>query len=341
MISKSDVAVLPVRDEWVDAGVNYALRSWAVTFNRLGKKNVYSRLSKIIVGVVAEQATRAALEKYRISFDSEGSTDWHAIDRYDLGVNGTSIDIKAVFLDRDNRAQVAKLTRAGVISDIAANVNKFTALVPSDQFNSAAAKKRAGRDKVYVFPVVDANSVVSETDGRLSHLMWDYRWLKKGDAKDSPRLGKLNVKSSRSGKVRLVGTDAKHSLVVEDVKADASGRQTRNDFWQLFSIELLSGKPIDLVVKSQNGRTVERIDAKVGFSIDSGSDEPLQNDWMPVGIANGTVYICGYGTDQLLRLKGRSYPRFSKDVLQYSDTLIDNWGVAVQHLKPFQDLGSI
>jgi len=62
---------------------------------------------------------------------------------------------------------------------------------------------------------------------------------------------------------------------------------------------------------------------------------------MPVGIANGTVYICGFGTDQLLRLKGRNYPRFSKDVLQYSDTLIDNWGVAVQHLKPFQDLGTI
>jgi len=341
VISKSDVAVLDVRDEWIDAGVNYALRSWAVTFNRLGKKNIYSRLSKIIVGVVAEQATRAALKKYRISFDSEGSTDWYAVDRYDMGVNGKSIDIKAIFIDRDNRSQVAKLNRAGVMADIPANVNKFTALVPADQFNSAAAKKRAGRAKVYVFPVVDANSIVSESNGRLSHLMWDYRWLKKGDAKDSPRLGRLGVSSSTSGKVRLVGTDAKNSLVVEEISAGSAERQTKNDFWQVFSIELLSGKPIDLVVKSQNGRTVERIRGRVGFSIAAGSDEPEQNDWMPVGIANGTVYICGFGTDQLLRLKGRNYPRFSKDVLQYSDTLIDNWGVAVQHLKPFQDLGTI
>ena len=135
-----------------------------------------------------------------------------------------------------------------------------------------------------MFPVVDANSVVTESSGRLCHLMWDYRWLKKGDAKDSPRLGKLSVKSSQSGKVRLVGTDAKNSLVVEDVAASASDRQTKNDFWQLFSIEVLSGRPIDLVVKSQNGRTVERVREKVGFSIASGSEVPEQNDWMPVGI---------------------------------------------------------
>jgi hypothetical protein len=341
MISKADVAVLPLRQEWVEAGVSYALRSWAVTFNRLGRKNVYSRLSKIIVGVVAEQAIMAALEKYEISFDSEGMTDWYSVDRYDLGVNGKSVDIKAIFLDRDNKSQVLKLTTAGIMADIPANVNKFTALVPADQFNSPAAKKRAGRDKVYVVPVVDANSIVSESTGRLCHLMWDYQWLKKGDAKDSPRLGRLSIGSAKSGKVRLVGTDAKNSLVVEDVSAGGGDRQTKNDFWQLFSIELLSGKPIDLVVKSQNGRVVERIRGKVGFSIASGSDEPEQNDWMPVGIANGTVYICGFGTDQLLRVKGRKYPRFSKDVLQYSDTLIDNWGVAVQHLKPFKDLGLI
>ena len=341
MISSADVVVLPVQSDWVEAGVNYALRSWAVTLNRLGKKSVYSRLSKIVVGVVAEQATRAALRKCRIPFDSEGSTDWYAVDRYDMGVNGKSIDIKAIFVDRDNASQMAKLTRAGVLTDVPANVNKFTALVPADQFNSSAAKRRAGRDKLYVFPVVDAHSVVSMSNGRLAHLMWDYRWLKKGEQKESKRLGKLSIVSSQSGKLRLIGTDDKNSLLVEDISASKRDKQTRNDFWQLFSVELLSGKPIDLVVKSQNGQTVERISGEVGFSIASGSDEPAQNDWMPVGIANGTVYICGFGTDQLLRLKGRNYPRFSKDVLQYCDTLIDNWGVAVQHLTPFNELRSI
>lgn len=341
MISSSDVLVLPVAATWVNNGINYALSSWASTFNRLGKKNIYSRLSKIIVGVVAEEATRDSLKRIGIPFDSKGSTAWYAVDRYDMGINGKSIDIKAIFLDRDNRSQVTKLTKAGVITDIAANVHKFTALVPLDQFNSPAAKKRAGREKLYVFPVVDANSVVSVATGKLAHLMWDYQWLKKGPAKDSPRLGKLELKSSQPGRIRLIGTDMKNSLVQEEINTRAEYRPTKNDFWQLFSIELLSGKPVDLTVKSKNNSIVERIGAKIGFSVVKGSNELQQNDWMPVGIANGAVYICGYGTDRLLRVMGREYPRFSKDVLQYSDTLIDNWGIAMHHLDPFHSIGSI
>ena len=205
MITQADFAVLPVRKEWTDIGVDYALRSWTQTFNRLGKKNIYSRLSKIIVGVVAEQATRAALESYDIEFDSAGATKWYAIDRYDMGVRGKAIDIKSIFVDRDNRLQMRKLARVGSLSDLQNNLVKFTALVPEDQFNSVSAKNRAGREKIYVFPVVDAHSIVSPSVGRNCHLMWDYGWLKKAEAKDSVKLGKLTVKSQSGGKIRLIG----------------------------------------------------------------------------------------------------------------------------------------
>lgn len=341
MITKSDIAVLPLRPEWVEVGVDYALRSWAMTFNRLGKKNIYSRLNKIIVGVVAEQATRATLKKYRIEFDSAGATEWYAVDRYDMGVKGKSIDIKAIFVDRDNRDQMRKLTRAGFVSDLQDGLVKFTALVPEDQFNSVAAKKRAGREKIYVFPVVDAHSVIKSTDGRLCHLMWDYEWLKKGKSKDSPKLGKLKVTSKQGGKIRLIGTSSKNTLIIEDMSVGSTSRETKNSFWQLFAIELTGSNLIDLVVKNESGRLTEKIQSDIGFTIDSGDEEPTQNDWMSIGLTSGTVYLCGFATDKTLRVKGRSYPRFSKDVLQYSDTLISNWGVSFQHLTPWSDLASI
>jgi hypothetical protein len=341
MLAPNDVEALTVQKKWVDAGVDYALRSWAVTFNRLGKKNIYSRLSKIVVGVVAEHATRAALEKYKIDFDSTGATEWYAVDRYDMGVNGKSIDIKAIFLDRDNNSQMKKLNKAGVLADLQTGILRFTALVPEDQFNSAAAKRRAGREKIYVFPIVDANSEVSSSAGRLCHLMWDYRWLKKGDKKDSAHLGRLEVSSKTGGKVRLIGTSEKNKLVVEDVQAGTSTRQSKNEFWQLFSIELLGHKPIDLTVKSPHCRVTEKIHARLGFAIKPSADKPAQNDWSPVGIANGSVYVAGFATDNYLRLNGKPYPRYSKDVLQYSDTLISNWGISVQKLTPWTDLGNL
>ena len=341
MITQADIAVLPVRTEWIDVGVDYALRSWAATYNRLGKKNIYSRLSKIVVGVVAEQATRAALEDYEIEFDSEGATAWYAIDRYDLGVRGKSIDIKSIFVDRDNKDQMKKLARTGCLADLQDNLVKFTALVPEDQFNSVSAKKRAGREKIYVFPVVDAHSAVSPTDGRICHLMWDYKWLKKAEEKDSPSLGKLTVTSQRGGKIRLIGTTSKNTLVVEDIKVDGTSRETKNSFWQLFAIELSGKGAIDLVVKTEFGRLTEKIKAEFGFEIGSGEHEPSQNDWMPVGLGSGTVYVCGFATDRTLRVKGRSYPRFSKDVLQYSDTLISNWGLSFKQLSPWPNLSSV
>ena len=341
MITTSDITSLPVRPEWIDIGVDYALRSWAMTFNRLGKKNVYSRLSKIIVGVVAEQAIRAALNKTNIDFDSTGATKWYAVDRYDMGVRGKSIDIKAIFVDRDNKSQIAKVTYAGSTTNLQDNLVNFTALVPEDQFNSAAAKKRAGREKVYVFPVVDAHSVVSPTDGRICHLMWDYQWLKKGLAKDSPKLGKITVKSTMGGKIRIIGTTSINNLVVEEVTADTAGRKTKNSFWQVFAIELIGSKIIDLVVQAESGRLTEKIGADIGFMIGANDEHPSQNDWMPVGLGSGTVYVCGFATDKTLRLKGRSYPRFSKDVLQYSDTLIANWGISFQQLSPWPELALV
>lgn len=340
-MSGFQVEKLPLRITWVNTGIEYALKSWAITFNRLGKKNIYSRLNKIIVGVVAEQATIAALKKFKIDFDMKGSTDWYAVDRYDVGVNGKPIDIKAIFIDRDNKGQLRRLERLGVLDEVESNLKRFTALVPADQFNSASSKNRAGRDKIYVFPVVDAESATIGDGGRLCHLMWDYGWLKKGDAKESKALGKIELKSSKTGRVRLIGTSAKNKLLVEEVDLSKKFVETQGYFWQLFSVELLGTQPLDLTIKSKSCSLSEWIGAEIGFSIGPNEERPTQNDWMPVGIANGSVYICGFATDRTLRLRGRHYPKYSKDVVQYSDTLIDNWGVAVQHLTAFKNIGSV
>ena len=334
MITPGDISVFPIQEDWVKGGLDYALRSWSMTFNRLGRNNMYSRLSKIIVGVVAEHATRHALSKNRIQHDISGATEWYAVDRYDIRVADKPIDIKSIFLDRSNVHQMRKLAREGAIDDLRKSIPQFTALVPADQFNSASAKKRAGRDKLYIFPVVDADSNPADGHRAVCHLMWDYRWLKKASHKDDPSLGKLTVASKRGGKIRIIGTSAKNTIATEDIVVSSEPRTTQKSYWQVFAIQLISPSPIDLTIRSETRRLTEKLRPQLGFAIEPKAESPSQNDWSIVGLGSGSVYISGVASDRQLRIHGRIYPRFSKDVLQYPDTLIDNWGMPIRKLDP-------
>lgn len=65
------------KQEWCDVGVHYAMKSWSSTFNRLGSKNLYKRIEKFALGMIAE----ISVEQYlKGRFD----LDLRQEDRYDI-----------------------------------------------------------------------------------------------------------------------------------------------------------------------------------------------------------------------------------------------------------------
>ena len=150
MITTNDIVKLLVKDDSLKAGLDYALISWTSTFNRMGKPNPYKRIEKILLGVAAENEFIDYLKSKHIKYELKGRTRWYEVDRYDIGINGTPVDIKANFLDLSSAHIQSKYD--SLFQSKEEWFLKCHALVPLDQFNCASDRKVK---KNYLFPFIE------------------------------------------------------------------------------------------------------------------------------------------------------------------------------------------
>lgn len=347
VISASDIQSIKVKPSWVKDGVDYALQSWTATFNRMGKPDPYVRLKNIAVGVVAEKAVEASLTNIGITFDRNGATRWYQVDRYDIAINDTQIDVKSFLLDVDNPYHKAKLESIG--PDKGEWFLTCHGLVPVDQFNSGASKKRAGKvNKKYVFAFVEGSTPRDSPKFPICHVFWDYAWLKKAEMKDTPDVGELMITTTRGQRskaergcpiLKIYGTSERNKLVFEDVRLDKDKVTTQNHFYQVFSAQLSGAQePVKMKIISKNLGIIEDIPDVWGFKLADRNAQgllvPTLNGWTSIGIKNGSVHVLGQVDDGELRVKGNLIPRFSKNVEQYSETKVDNWGISIHQINP-------
>ena len=99
MITASDIVKIDVEKDWVEQGLDYALKSWPYTFNRMGSANPYSRIEKIMLVGMAEDAIKNYLNNNGIEFDELGRTMWYQKDRYDIGIDKYKVDVKSNYLN--------------------------------------------------------------------------------------------------------------------------------------------------------------------------------------------------------------------------------------------------
>ncbi|KAA6340378.1 hypothetical protein EZS27_011753 [termite gut metagenome] len=140
MVNQNDIVKVDIDDSFFSKGLEYALISWTSTFNRMGKPNPYSRLQKIILGIIAEKAFEGFLTKNNIDYETNGKTKWYEIDRYDIGIGGFAIDVKANFLDL-NSPFIRSKQQNHLFDNKESWFLKCHALVPLDQFNPGKNKR--------------------------------------------------------------------------------------------------------------------------------------------------------------------------------------------------------
>ena len=182
-----------LRKEWYDSGLEYAIKSWTSTFNRMGKPNPYSRIEKIILGLIAENAAEQYLIDNKIKYDTTGRTRWYEEDRYDIGLGDYAIDVKANYIDIQSPFIQNQWNS---LFDTKENwYNGCHALVPLDQFNPAKSERRKSdkKEKIYIFPFIEGETHRCSDANQLIHAFWDYKWLKKGPFKDTPERSRLNI----------------------------------------------------------------------------------------------------------------------------------------------------
>lgn len=337
--------IIKIQDDWFKNALHYALKSWTSTFNRMGKPNPYTRIEKIILGLIAESAVEKYFIDNNIEYNTSGKTKWYEEDRYDIGIGKYAIDVKSNFLDLNNPY---------IISQYVNNPNKIEwiknchALVPLDQFNPGKnIRRKIKKEKVYIFPFIIGK--FSETTGTdcLVHAFWDYKWLKRAEYKNLKHLGNLNITytGTKPAKIRIYGTKDKKQIAIEDIIIDQSSKITENNFFQVFAIRWLGEQPDGkLTIKSNTLNLEEMIFPENKFELIKGADSkyvPKHNDWQNLAFYNGEVILTGWIDENEMRLIGNKVPRFSKNILQYQETKVDNWGCKISELKSMDTIKTL
>lgn len=340
-IKVKDIDVRRVKDAWIRKSSEYALLSWTAHFNRMGKASPYSRMEKILLGKIAELAFFELLKEKNVAFDLLGQTKWYQIDQYDAAINGISVDIKSNFIDLSKDYFIRRSP-----SDMENKLDwilKFQSLVPADQLGSSK-KSLGAKPKFFVFSYIEG-IFGSNKKSIIVHAFWDYLWLKKGELKDSPSVGYLDLeyKGKLPASLTLYGTSAKNVSLIEHIDL---GRKVKSKekFHQLFSVKFKNGFPNGtLIIRSKTLDITETILPNVDFLVkkQDGTSVIETNNWSQLWLNDATVFTAGYIEEEEFKVISEFFPRYSKNIEQYQDTLADNYGCPVKNLEPLVNLKSL
>src|SRR5512145_3161542 len=90
---------LPYPSDLTRAGITYALRSLAYTYDRMGG-SPFMRLRRIVAGKAVELAFRRYLDAQQVPYDNLGATPFTDPDRYDVALGGHRCDVKSFLISR-------------------------------------------------------------------------------------------------------------------------------------------------------------------------------------------------------------------------------------------------
>lgn len=321
MITRDDIFIVHVTDDMILKGVEYAQKSLQLTFNRMGKANLYDRGRNIVSGIVMENALKRLLDYHNVEYDLLGATHWTKKDRYDVGIKGHRYDCKGFFIGEQEKILEIKKDKRWLLD--------CTALVPEDQVASRSLKD----EDVYVFSFLAGTQMkhigelysmfAAGQERYLIHAFWDYDWHKNPEWRS---LGQLLLESKMNEKIRLqIGGQGKdRELIIEKIMLlPMSSKSTESQFYTALFVQTSDIPKGTLLVKSEIINKTERITVY---------------DWGNIWVYDGLVYFTGYMSKGEFREKSKSIPRFSKDVKQYHETKTDNRGLLIKELYSLKDI---
>ncbi len=317
MLRPEDFVAIPYTSDLTEAGIAYACRSLAYTYNRMGTR-LLERLRRIVAGVAAELALRRWLHAQKIPFDTLGETDFTRPDRYDIALAGHRCDLKTFLITR--RAQIQALRRDPQ------QLLQAQALVPLDQHRS-----HQHAQDIYLFAFIYALLTQSEAEIRKAQkrsqpFYWIYPLPK---AWSRPKiwspLAPLVLKSEEDTPLLLEigGQTADGSFFSRRLELPPRTRFVLDE--PFFSL---------LYVHAQT-RPQGRVGIRSAVRSDACIIQSL--DWGNIWVYGLEIHLVGWTTWEEFDLQARALPAGSA-VLQYQRTRTRNLALPVAKLRPFTHL---
>ncbi len=318
MLTPSDLLRLPYTPDLTTAGIAYACRSLAYTYDRMGGTPA-DRLRRIVAGIAVELAFRRLLTAENVPHDLLGATPFTDPDRYDVALGGRRCDLKSYLIYRKDRIQALRAHPENLLA--------AEALVPADQL----ASDHLHDEDLYVFAFFAALLTPHTRDvlraraaGQpvyLLHALPD-RWARSLNWRT---LGRLVLKTETPAPLPLeIGGQSEDRKFKEAKLTLRPGERTLlPGDW--YGVSYLSGAEIP--------------PARVGIHSPALEETYViqPHEWANIWVYGMEIILAGYITRGEFRRRARRIPAGSP-VFQYNHTQTDNMFVPVSELHPLPDL---
>ena len=321
MLSSSDFLHLPYTPDLTEAGIAYALRSLAYSYERDGR-SPYGRLRRLVANVAVELAFRRYLTQEHVSFEVKASTPFTDRERFDVVLNGHRCDLKPFLIS--HREQILQIRKnPAVLLDA-------QALVPSD---SHAGDGHSYND-IYLFAFMNGLVAASQADlqkaiekNQPHYLVYVPSMLLRKPMHWKP-LGRLTLRS-----------ESAEELIVE-VNGQDEAREMKREV-----ISLSPGVNVKLheVFYSITSLHVRRVpEARIRIHCDALNETLViaPHDWSNIWVYGMDIFMVGYATYEEMSQRATLLLPNSR-TFQYERTHVKNLSLLVSKLKPIQKLWTV
>ena len=318
MLSSSDFLHLPYTPDLTEAGIAYALRSLAYSYERDGR-SPYGRLRRLVANVAVELAFRRYLTQEHVSYEVKASTPFTDRERFDVVLNGHRCDLKPFLIS--HREQILQIRKnPAVLLDA-------QALVPSD---SHAGDGHSYND-IYLFAFMNGLVAASQADlqkaiekNQPHYLVYVPSMLLRKPMHWKP-LGRLTLRS-----------ESAEELIVE-VNGQDEAREMKREV-----ISLSPGVNVKLheVFYSITSLHVRRVpEARIRIHCDALNETLViaPHDWSNIWVYGMDIFMVGYATYEEMSQRATLLLPNSR-TFQYERTHVKNLSLLVSKLKPIQKL---
>jgi len=318
MITPEDFIHLPCTPDLTPAGIAYACRSLAYTYDRMGGTPA-NRLRRIVAGIMVELAFRRHLSHRDIPFDLLGATAFTDPDRYDVALGGRRCDIKSFLIHHKGRISLIRSHPERLL--------EAEALVPVDQLSADHLRE----EDLYIFSFLTALITPQTKDIERAVTAGQPIWMIHPLPNPWARpvhwrtLGRLRMKTelAETITVEIGGQDGDHKFRTGNVVLPPGRRVQLNDDWHTVSYLSLNCLP----------------PGRVGIHSPVLAETYLvqPHEWANIWVYGMEIIFAGYITRGEFRRRARRIPMGSR-VFQYPKTRTDNMAVPVSSLHPLSDL---
>ena len=318
MLSHSDFLYLPYTPDLTEAGIAYALRSLAYSYERDGR-SPFGRLRRLVANVAVELAFRRYLTQEHVSYEVKASTPFTDRERFDVVLNGHRCDLKPFLIS--HREQILQIRKnPAVLLDA-------QALVPSD---SHAGDGHSYND-IYLFAFMNGLVAASQADlqkaiekNQPHYLVYVPSMLLRKPMHWKP-LGRLTLRS-----------ESAEELIVE-VNGQDEAREMKREV-----ISLSPGVNVKLheVFYSITSLHVRRVpEARIRIHCESLNETLViaPHDWSNIWVYGMDIFMVGYATYEEMSQRATLLLPNSR-TFQYERTHVKNLSLLVSKLKPIQKL---